>query len=319
MTCSQSLIQSRNDYLTYKVAGHPLTRPSVLNHLSQSSNDQVRALVANNSNTSIDTLETLAHDLSKSVLEGVARNPNTPISTLRTLLKDLAEASYADYKFFALSRLIKYCDFDTDLLEKVVSHRDGWYRRLLGENSNLSIEALWRLCRNSPDRLIAHPKYKNLTLEKPYLMSDIPASTLKQLLEISEVPENIVIQSAKSHEAAVRAVVANSRKTSTEVLKLLACDEDSLVRCTVGRNPNTLKAIIYRLALDPNRSVRSSVVHNPKATQEILQTLAGDVDNQVRISVARDCKSTPSLLQILANDEDEQVRYHAAKTLGKYY
>jgi hypothetical protein len=316
---SESLIQSRNDYFTCKVAGHPLTHVSVLNRLSQSSNDRVRALVASNSNTSIDTLETLAHDLSGSVLEGVARNPNTPISLLRILLEDLAETFYARSKYIALSRLIECGDFDEDLLEQVVSHRDSWYRRLLRDNANLSVEALWRLCRTFPDQLIAHPKYKNLTSEKPYLMSDISARTLKQLLKISEVPENIVIQSANSYEAAVRIVVADSRKASTELLKLLACDKDSLVRCAVARNPNIHKALIYRLALDSSRSVRSAVIHNPKTTEVILQTLARDVDKHVRISVARNYRATQSTLKLLADDKDEQVRHHALRTLNKYH
>jgi Leucine rich repeat variant len=316
---SESLIQSRNDYFTYKVAGYPLTHTSVLNRLSQSSNDRVRALVASNSNTSTDTLETLAHDLSESVLEGIAHNSNTPTSLLRILLEDLAKTFYARSKYIALSRLIECSDFDEDLLEKVLSHRDSSYRRLLRDNSNLSVEALWRLCRTSPEQLIAHPKYKNLTSEKPYLMSDIPAGTLKQLLKISEVPENIVVQSAKSHEAAVRVVVANSRKTSTELLKLLAYDADSLVRCTVARNPNTPKGIIYRLALDSSRSVRSAVAHNPKTTEVILQTLARDVDKHVRISVARNSKAPQSILNFLVNDKDEQVRHHALRTLRKYH
>jgi hypothetical protein len=61
--------------------------------------------------------------------------------------------------------------------------------------------------------------------------------------------------------------LAQDPKTTSEQLKVLATDDDSLVLYYVARNPNTSPETLQLLATDDDCDVRYGAAHNPNATE----------------------------------------------------
>jgi hypothetical protein len=84
-----------------------------------------------------------------------------------------------------------------------------------------------------------------------------------------------------------RMAIASDPKSSPELLKKLAGDDNGLVRQTVADNPNTSAETLKYGAKDSNFMVRTSVAENPHTPPETLKALSQDSNERVREAAIR--------------------------------
>lgn len=93
---------------------------------------------------------------------------------------------------------------------------------------------------------------------------------MKTSIELSEISLEERIRLAKS-------------TSNTNILNVLAQDEDSQVRFHVARSTNATTEILMKLATDKKREVRDAVAINENVTAEILLKLTEDKNFYVSI------------------------------------
>jgi len=76
--------------------------------------------------------------------------------------------------------------------------------------------------------------------------------------------------------------VAQNKTVPTEILEILAKDDDARVRSMVASKRKTSRGLLTGLTADPHDSVRHSVVRNPAAPLEALRLLADDSWETIR-------------------------------------
>jgi 3-methyladenine DNA glycosylase AlkC len=135
-----------------------------------------------------------------------------------------------------------------------------------------------------------------------YTPEQIAEIVLKVLKEV-ETPD----VSKLSHKEKIE--LAKNPNTPSEVLKVLATDENSYVRYCVAKNPNTPSEVLKVLATDENYTVRYWVARNPNTLVEVLKVLATDEDFYVRYMVAQNPNFKKQTIELTV------VQYDALKKL----
>lgn len=75
----------------------------------------------------------------------------------------------------------------------------------------------------------------------------------------------------------MRKWVAQNKTIPSEILSILAKDEDEDVRLFVAQKRKLDMAVIKELAHDRSETVRQRIAYNPRTPREVLQSLAPDV------------------------------------------
>ena len=79
--------------------------------------------------------------------------------------------------------------------------------------------------------------------------------------------------------------LAMTKRTSKEILTMLATDVHYDVRYYAAKNPNTSKEVLVKLSADKNWSVRWRVAKNPNTPIDVLKKLSKDGNSDVSHSV----------------------------------
>jgi len=135
-----------------------------------------------------------------------------------------------------------------------------------------------------------------------YTPEQIAEIVLKVLKEVNE-PDG------RSLSFDEKCKLAENLNTPTEILKVLATDEDYDVRSLVAGNPNTPVETLKVLATDKHFHVRYWVAGNPNTPVELLKILATDKHFHVRYWVAKNPNYKTQTLELT------QVQYDALKIL----
>ena len=108
-------------------------------------------------------------------------------------------------------------------------------------------------------------------------------------------------------EVGVREAIADNAKTSPDVLKALAEDENDYVKRSVASNENTPSEILRKMAVNENSKLRFLVAKNRKTPKDILENLYKDDEDTVREYVAANINTPIHVLEILAKDDKSDV------------
>lgn len=116
----------------------------------------------------------------------------------------------------------------------------------------------------------------------------------------TKYPEVIEILLAKSTVVKIALIQST---TDSDILDILARDEDSRVREEVTKNPHTRMKTLFKLAEDPEVSVRLAMAKWSKTKQKIRKKLAQDPNANVRWAIVEREDNTPEDLHNIAMRE----------------
>lgn len=116
----------------------------------------------------------------------------------------------------------------------------------------------------------------------------------------TKYPEVIKILLTKSTVVKIALIQST---TDSDILDILAGDEDSRVREEVTKNSKTRMKTLFKLTEDPEVSVRLAMAKWPETRREIRQKLAQDLDANVRRTIVEREDNTPEDLHDIAMRE----------------
>ena len=111
-------------------------------------------------------------------------------------------------------------------------------------------------------------------------------------------------------------MASGSAATPSQVLALLATDENVRVRRRCALNPSTNADALALLADDQDESVRAAVARNMHTPIYILRKLAQDESVEVRFAIAANPEMPDAILLSLFLDPDPFVAERASQTLA---
>jgi len=76
--------------------------------------------------------------------------------------------------------------------------------------------------------------------------------------------------------------VAHNKSVPSEILRLLASDEDARIRAMVAMKRKLDEATQEILARDPDSGVRMSIARNERATERVLRSMLADPWDEIR-------------------------------------
>ena len=112
------------------------------------------------------------------------------------------------------------------------------------------------------------------------------------------------------------AEIAAHSRTASDVLLVLAIDEDQNVLIATAANQNTPVGTLDMLAENIEATIRSAVGANRAAPKAVLDRLANDRDSAVRTKVAANQATPESSLMHLAKDDVVDVQVAVARNLN---
>jgi hypothetical protein len=225
---------------------------------------------------------------------------------------------------------------------------DGWIDLAIRElernaiNAETPVLQLWELAQHSEYTLrqaVAQNPHVPLEILEQ-LVEDPIDHVVRQVLKNPRTSLKILLQSKEFNQAnkwRLRFVVAESLKTSVDVLSHLAEDDSEFVRYAISRNPNTPKEIAAQ-AGDPNyfqqllqigatgnnqkqlenlstsysTKIRKAVAINPNTPRRVMEVFTQDRSYQVRRILARNKNAPDTVLETLASDRYSCVRVSVA-------
>ncbi len=276
------LAQSKTGEVRRCVAGHPGTPEDVLHLLARDPNEEVRAAVARNPHMHEEALRSLAHDQSARVRAALAWNPCTPEDVLHLLARN------PDAKVRSEVPLHPHTP---EQVLRTLAHDPDWGVRSSVPLHPRAPEQVLRSLAHDPD---------NIVLEHVAQNPQTPADILRSLVDKPR-------DDCDEYEE-VRVQVALNPGASTDILLLLADDENPRVRAFLSMRPGVPEVVLRLLAHDQEAWVRAAAVGNEQTPEEILHILAHDQAPQVRASVVWNRRTPEVVLRLLAHDQEEAVR-----------
>jgi hypothetical protein len=196
-----------------------------------------------------------------------------------------------------------------ELLQELSDSQDTITRRNVTANPNTPTQVLLKLGAEFPGELIANPIFSLLFLETPNLISQIPSTTLQNLLMQKSVPSFFVKMVAKTEKNIYACFYVAIRPTTpVKVLAELAQHCHEKVRASVAQNPKTPVHLLEKLAEDKQWQVRGGVANNPNTPVTILEQLAQDESEGVRYPVANNPSTPVAILEQLTRDKSKNIR-----------
>lgn len=111
----------------------------------------------------------------------------------------------------------------------------------------------------------------------------------------------------------MRLIIANRKKLTKNLMKVLAEDEYDEVRFWLAKNPDLNLRTIKQLAKDKDYQIRCAIAERLNLDEKLIKRLANDCDPDVRSSIALRSDLDSELIEQLAEDEDKYVRQCIAK------
>jgi hypothetical protein len=174
-------------------------------------------------------------------------------------------------------------------------------------NHNISLESIKSYLGEEADAIVSSI-YNDLDGREDTKFNEIIANTTVEDLE-----SQLALINDKSQIRGIKKTFAESPRTSSEVLLLLARDKNLKIRHPVADNPNTPPEALLFLARDKNLEIRRAVADNPNTPPEALLLLARDKNLEIRRAVAQNSNTPYEVLLYLAQDKwSSDVRSHVA-------
>ena len=211
-------LESPHVYVLRDISKNPNTPPEVLKILETNKDELVHFHVAGNPNTPSDALRNLAKDKDEIILNSVANNPNTPPDVLKILATNEND--------HICMLVAKNPNTPPDVLKILLTHKDANIRKEIASSKNQ-----------------------------------------KLFSEIEEDKEGLNVLNAliKDRSEVVRATLASNHLFSDpKILTLFSTDESEYVRIGVAKNPNTPSDVLQVLARDENGYVRQAAIETLK-------------------------------------------------------
>lgn len=260
-----------------EIAASESTDAAELDGLSTSANKFVRSRVAQNAATGADTLARLARDPDDYVRSAVARHPHTPPETLAAMSQTRDASRYVRSALAANPR--------TPTAALTPSRRDDYFtRKSLAGNPSTDPEVLRTLAADTDttvveqvaknpatpeDTVLALVSHRSLCVAEALARRNRnPDPTRWRTIMVrrsvgrrfEEVPKRIPVEeggrfpvslieamAASSHRV-LRLVAASQPDAPSQVLEVLAADEDMWVRARVAENEGASPALVTRMA-----------------------------------------------------------------------
>jgi predicted DNA-binding WGR domain protein len=183
-----------------------------------------------------------------------------------------------------------------NIFEKLLKNPNFTHLYYIAENINTPLKILEFLM-SELERLKGDDTYKitrQMTAEKIARNPNCSTELLEKLTHLK-------------FEVGVREAIADNAKTSPDVLKALAEDENDYVKRSVASNENTPSEILRKMAVNENSKLRFLVAKNRKTPKDILENLYKDDEDTVREYVAANINTPIHVLEILAKDDKSDV------------
>lgn len=326
------------------VAVNPSAPAELLLELSHSDDKSVRKACTSNANTPVEALLKLGAQFPEQLLENPVFNllllahpglfEELPTSTLNSLLKrdqvpvELIRWAWKHRGESTLHSLLMNPITPDDVVAELCKAKDpeirmaavlhcsrklpGWARAIKG---TLELENEQRV----HDRLVlgSSQKWSGIALaichlgDPPLRARCLPLMTAEARAAVArdrDTPTDVLALLAKDQDKTVRRQVAENGQTPCELLTLLAMDRHLDVRRAVAENSKTSAEALTLLAKDQDRTVRRRVTENSRTPCELLTLLAMDRHLDVRRAVAKNVQTPSEVLTLLAADEHYEVR-----------
>lgn len=168
-------------------------------------------------------------------------------------------------------------------------------------------------------------------------VADLPEG-LRLLAESDHTPAPIIVDLAKTQDAAILVRLAANRRTHPDILDELSNSDHLEIRIKVAQNTNCAPETLANLLLDPNfeiqrslalnissprtlleeglqggqKTLRPYLIQNKSLPPEFVATIAADENSDLRTQAALHRNIDSGTLSALAHDDDWRVRYAAA-------
>ncbi|RUT02048.1 hypothetical protein DSM106972_061230 [Dulcicalothrix desertica PCC 7102] len=304
------------------------TDPELLQELARSQDKDTRRAVAANPNTPADVLLRLGAEFPTQLVENpvfsllLLENPNLvaeiPLPTLRSILRldnvpqfILEQAAHkADVEVqLALANNIQT---SKKVLERLTQSRDAQ----VAESARLHVNFAGEL--TGYEEKAREVIQGNMSL--PYRDERNILNVLAVLAQICHIPHYIIEYWVKnSGYGDLCSTLANSPATSPNILKQLACHQNSRIRYDVARNCHIPTDVLLQLINDCQAvpglgSVRSGLAGNPNTPSDILESIAEENYSISREKVAQNPNTSLSFIQELINGTDTRTAQIATRT-----
>jgi hypothetical protein len=298
------LAHHSNEAVRYRVAQHPNTPTSALEHLANDDYVPTIRAVVDNPNTPPHILEQLATSLDVTTRLGVVRNANTPPRALAEIVQSSVTSGNAPNR-------------TVDTLKSAFPGDQNDVLREIACKPQVPLEALEILARREfitppvdPNSILPPRSNDDIIRSLVYNPSLTPAllGILTQdpcvdvrvaLLRHSNLTIELWHRLTEDNAVSVRSAIAASQQAPITVLASLASDADVEVRQKLAANPNTPVTLLHQLAQDSDLTVRSVIATNASASIPLLEQLAQDEKVEVRRVVAQNPNTPASIREAL--------------------
>lgn len=305
------------------------TDPELLQELAHSQDKATRKAVAANPNTPADALLKLGAEFPTQLVENpvfsllLLENPNLvaeiPLPTLRSILK------LDNVPQIILEQAVHKADVEVQLalanniqtskkvLERLTQSRDAQ----VAESARLHVNFAGELTDGYEEKA-REVIQENMSL--PYRDERNTLNALAVLAQICPIPHYIIEYWVKnSVYEGLCSTLANSLATSPNILKQLACHQNSRIRYDVARNCHIPTDVLLQLINDCQAvpglgSVRSGLAGNPNTPSDILESIVKENYSISREKVAQNPNTSLSFIKELINDTDTRTAQIATRT-----
>ncbi|MQS16175.1 PE-PGRS family protein [Streptomyces kaniharaensis] len=244
-------------------------------------------------------------------------------------------------------RAVETSRLERDLAEHLARHGDPAQRRSLARNPRLDPDLVTLLAQD-PDEDVRFEvsKRPDLTEEqRAHVRIDFDPRAhyypLDWVMALHDDPDAMRRLAASSHPL-VRRSVARAKRLPSDVVKVLARDEDRVVRLFLAEScddapadmllevwqwwtgslstpdrphghPNFPRTNLLRYADDPNPRMRQLALDDAESTAELVERFSRDGNEEVRYRAASDPRLTSASAVRLLDDPHEHVRQAAAR------
>lgn len=128
----------------------------------------------------------------------------------------------------------------------------------------------------------------------------------------SELPDDIVLDLARSRDTEIQAAIAPHDNLPEEYLTKFAKSKSEIVRAGAASNHHLTADQIDELSMDNSEEVRQALAENPVITTDLLRKFALDPKLEIRLSALRNKKMNGMILESMAKDKDGYIRSRVA-------
>ena len=216
--------------------------------------------------------------------------------------------------------LAKSKEATPEILDYLSNDKSVDIQRNVAKNPNTSSKTLDRLSHGDwtvRSGVVYNPNTSNETLQELShdLDQEINMNATLMLIERKKRKRELNKSLSESQKNRIDSLsdddkykLANSEKTTSEILDYLSDDEDDEVRYNVAKNPNTSIKTLKKMSNDKNNGIRGTVAQNNNTPIEILDKLSKDEWIGSRQAVSLNKNATEKILDRLSKDIDTDIK-----------